>query len=65
MGYRLRGGRPKNMRQGIYWVQRHRDNTRRQRNKIDTNFNLDRSGPDAIGWIFIIGIALLLSVFLA
>ena len=23
MGFRLRGGRPKNMGQGIYWVQRH------------------------------------------
>jgi hypothetical protein len=23
MGFRLRGGSPKNMRQGIYWVQRH------------------------------------------
>lgn len=23
MGFNLRGGRPKNMKQGIYWVQRH------------------------------------------
>jgi len=28
MGFRLRGGSPKNMRQGIYWVQRHLADTR-------------------------------------
>jgi hypothetical protein len=28
MGFRLRGGSPKNMRQGIYWVQRHLSATR-------------------------------------
>jgi hypothetical protein len=28
MGFRLRGGRPKQMRQGIYWVQRARDQQR-------------------------------------
>jgi hypothetical protein len=29
MGFNLRGGRPKSMNQGIYWVQRHRDDQRR------------------------------------
>jgi hypothetical protein len=29
MGFNLRGGRPKNMGQGNYWVQRHRDEQRR------------------------------------
>lgn len=29
MGFRLMGGRPKSMDQGIYWVQRHRDDQKR------------------------------------
>jgi hypothetical protein len=35
MGFSLRGGRPKNMGQGIYWVQRHRDDLRRRQSAND------------------------------
>ena len=34
MGYRLRGGRPKNMGQGIYWVQRHLADSRAEERRI-------------------------------
>ena len=42
MGFGLRGGRPKNMNQGIYWVQRHLADERRvaRANEKAKQFNL-------------------------
>ncbi len=62
MGYGLKGGRPKNMKQGVYWVQRHRDDLRRgQGNRPSyTPQSDEKTRPDAWGWVFIIVISIII-----
>jgi hypothetical protein len=60
VGYRLKGGRPKIMRQGTYWVQRHRDEARLHNRDEEAVPSFERAGPDALGWVFIVGISFLI-----
>lgn len=48
MGYRLRGGRPKNMGQGIYWVQRHLTDSRAEARRIIAEQRRIESHNDAV-----------------
>lgn len=61
MGFGLKGGRPKNMKQGVYWVQRHRDDLRRRGSRRDAGPPSDgKFRPDALGWAIIIVVSLIL-----
>lgn len=63
MGFRLKGGRPKNMKQGVYWVQRHRDDLRRRGARGDAGPPSDgKFRPDALGWAIIIVVSLIIAV---
>ena len=64
MGFRLKGGRPKNMKQGVYWVQRHRDDLRRGQGKrlVHTPHTDGKHRPDALGWVMIIVICIVIAV---
>jgi hypothetical protein len=64
MSRRLKGGRPKNRSQGIYWVQRHREDVRRAPRIESFEPSAKRSGPDAFGWLFLVGITVVIIVAL-
>lgn len=62
MGFRLKGGRPKSMKQGVYWVQRHRDDLRRGQRSVYTPQTDGKFRPDALGWAVIIVICIIIAM---